>query len=320
MPQSSRERLSNIRVSDPVLTELARGHYNQVCIGESIMPVVMVDKEGGKIPEFGREAFKVKSTIRAIRGKSNRLDPENIGSKDYLLDEYDLEYPMDYREVQEASYDLPAYATSVVKDGLDLTRERQIAELALNEANYGSENKIVLSGDSQFTSPKADIPAIVDDAVRAIKRVIGRKPNVMVVSGNVYSVMRRHPSLLGMLASTSVKSIDAEKIAELLEIDEVVVGEAVYDDEKTGEIIDIWADDIVIAYVPKGKGNLKRNIYEPAYAYTLRKRDALKVDRYEEDGGKVEVVRSTDISNPFIVGSDAGYLIKNAVSSESTEG
>lgn len=315
MPTASQARLSNIRITDPVLTELARGYYNGACVGEKLMPVALVDKEGGKIPEFGREAFKVKATVRAIRGASNRINPENIGSKDYIIQEYDLEYPMDYREITEASYDLPAYATSVVKDGLDLTREKQIAALARDPANYSADNKITLSGSSQFTDPTADIPQIIDDAVRSVKRVIGRKPNVMVVSNNVWTIMRRHPSLIAKLASTSVKSINLTTAAELLEIDEIVVGEAVYDDETTGKIIDVWANDIVIAYVPPRRGNFEHNIYEPAYGYTLRKKDTLKVDRYDEHGGKLEIIRATDVSEPFIVGSDAGFLIKNAVGS-----
>lgn len=320
MPSSSQARLSNLRVADPVLTELARGYYNGACVGEKLMPVALVDKEGGKIPQFGREAFKVKATVRAIRGASNRINPENLSSKDYAIEEYDLEYPMDYREVTDASFDLPAYGTSVVKDGLDLTRERQIAKLACDPANYDDNNKITLSGTSQFTDPKADIPAIFDEAISSVKRFIGRKPNVAVVSANVWKVMKRHPSLLEKLASTSVKSINLTTAAELLEIDEIVVGEAVYADETTEEIIDVWANDIVIAYVPTQRGAFERNIYEPAFGYTLRKKDTLKVDRYSEPGGKVEVVRATDVSEPFIVGADAGYLIKNAVGGESTGG
>lgn len=320
MPSSSQARLSNLRVADPVLTELARGYYNGTCIGEKLMPVVLIAKEAGKIPEFGREAFKVKSTKRAIRGKSNRINPEDVGSKDYSLSEYDLEYPIDYREENEASFDLPSYATSVVKDGLDLTRERQIAKLACDPANYGPNNKITLSGSSQFSHPDADIPAIVDDAIESVERFIGRKPNVMIVSDNVWKKMKRHPSLLEKLASTSVKSINLKTAAELLEIDEIVVGKTTYVDETSGDLLDVWANDVVIAYVPNQRGAFERNIYEPAYGYTLRRKESLKVDRYPEEGGKVEVIRATDISEPFIVGADAGFLIKNAVGGESTGG
>ncbi|MGL4674188.1 MAG: inorganic pyrophosphatase [Wohlfahrtiimonas sp.] len=320
MPASSSERLAKLRVVDPVLTELARGYYNGACVGEKIMPVALVDKEGGVIPQFGREAFKVQATKRKIRGKSNRINPGDLDDKKYSLEEYDLEYPVDYREGNDASFDLKAYAASVVKDGLDLTREKQIAALACDPANYSANNKITLSGTSQFTDLKADIPAIFDDAISSVKRIIGRKPNVAIVSANVWKVMKRHPSLLEKLASTSVKSINLTTAAELLDIDEIIVGEAVYADETTEEIIDVWANDVVIAYVPNQRGAFERNVYEPAYGYTLRRKDALKVDLYDEEGGKVDIVRATDISEPFIVGADAGYLIKNAVGGESTGG
>nr|WP_233792400.1 hypothetical protein [Pasteurella multocida] len=37
------------------------------------------------------------------------------------------------------------------------------------------------------------------------------------------------------------------------------------------------------------------------------------VDTYKENGGKIEVVRTTDIHKPHLVGSAAGYLIKDCI-------
>ena len=52
-------RLSKLRVVDPVLTNLATGYTNEQFVGDQLMPFVLVDKEGGKIPLFGKEHFKV---------------------------------------------------------------------------------------------------------------------------------------------------------------------------------------------------------------------------------------------------------------------
>ena len=70
------DRLDNLRVVDPVLTELARGYTNAQLISETLFPIVTVEKETGKVPQFGKEAFKLYNTERAIRGKSNRMSPE----------------------------------------------------------------------------------------------------------------------------------------------------------------------------------------------------------------------------------------------------
>ncbi len=127
--------LSNKRVVDPVLTNIARGYNNAALIGTMLFPVVSVDKEGGKIPQFTKEAFKIYNTERAIRAKSNRISPEGRTSVDFVLDEHDLEYPMDYREIDEDVTPLKIYATQVVTDGIGLRLEKLIADLSQNLIN-----------------------------------------------------------------------------------------------------------------------------------------------------------------------------------------
>ena len=78
--------LQALRVQDPVLTNLAQGYHNLELVGEVLMPTVEIDKEAGKIPKFGRLAFRLPSTVRNLRGTSNRLDPEDITAIDVALE------------------------------------------------------------------------------------------------------------------------------------------------------------------------------------------------------------------------------------------
>lgn len=149
-------RLSKLRVVDPVLTNLATGYTNEQFVGDQLMPFVLVDKEGGKIPLFGKEHFKVYSTERALRAKSNRINPEDIGEVDVALDEHDLEYPIDYREDAESAFPLQARATNTVVEGIRLRHEVMVADMVQNPANYSVGNKIALSGTSQFTDDTSD--------------------------------------------------------------------------------------------------------------------------------------------------------------------
>lgn len=54
-----------------------------------------------------------------------------------------------------------------------------------------------------------------------------------------------------------------------------------------------------------------RTEYDPSFAYTVKKKDSLKIDEYTKEGNKVKYIRATDIYTPFLVGADAGYLIVN---------
>lgn len=298
-------RLSNLRVVDPVLTNLAIGYTNEQFVGEQLMPFVMVDKEGGKIPVFGKEHFKVYATERALRARSNRINPENIGSVDVVLDEHDLEFPIDYREDAESAFPLQARAVAAVTEGIRLRHEVMVAEMALNAASYGSSNKITLSGTSQFTHASSDPEGVVSDAKAAVRAKVVREPNTLVIGYATWRALKRHAQLKAILSDTRPRLVQLADLREIFEIENIVVGRAVKAND-AGVTTDIWGDAMVLAYVPRAGG--ERSPYEPSYGYTLRKKGNPVVDTRTEDG-KVELVRNTDIFRPYLLGADAGYLV-----------
>ena len=211
----------------------------------------------------------------------------------------------------EGVYPLRQYATGVTQDVIALGREKACADLALNEANYETTNKVTLSGTSQFTDPNSDPIGVIKTGIRAIKRTTGRKPNVCAISGDVWEVLSEHPKVLEKIKYVSTAVLTPEDFARLVKIDKVIVGEAVY--EESGELKDIWSKSVVLAYVAPPSKEKKQNIYEPSYGYTVRRKNGLYVDTYTEVGGKLELVRTTDIHKPYIVGKAAGYLIKGCI-------
>ena len=300
-------RLSKLRVVDPVLTNLATGYTNEQFVGDQLMPFVLVDKEGGKIPLFGKEHFKVYSTERALRAKSNRINPEDIGEVDVALDEHDLEYPIDYREDAESAFPLQARATNTVVEGIRLRHEVMVAEMVQNPANYSVGNKIALSGASRFTDDTSDPEGVVSDAKAAVRAKIVKEPNTMVIGYSTWRVLKRHPKLKAILSDTRSRLVQLADLREIFEIENIVIGRAVKASD-AGVTTDIWGDNMVLAYVPKASGD--RSPHEPSFGYTLRKKGNPVVDTRTEDG-KIELIRNTDIFRPFLLGADAGYLISD---------
>jgi len=303
--------LAALRVQDPVLTNLAQGYHNLELVGEVLMPTVEIDKEAGKIPKFGRLAFRLPSTVRNLRGTSNRLDPEDITAIDVALEEHDVEYAIDYREENEAIFSLRQFALNTTQDVIALGREKEVATLALDESKYDAGNKVTLSGTSKITSKQADIFAMFDTGIRAVKRAIGRKPNVCVIAGDVWAALKEHPAVIEKLKYSQVAIVTPEVFAKLIGIDTVKIGEAVY--EESSQLKDIWSDAIVLAYVAPRSAERKGTVYEPSYGYTVRRQGGLFVDTYKENGGKIEVIRTTDIHKPHLLGASAGYLIKGCL-------
>lgn len=301
-------RLSNLRIVDPVLTNLSIGYSNADLVGDVLFPFVPVDKEGAKIPRFTKEAFKIYNTERALRAKSNRINPEDGDSLTVSLDEHDLEYPIDYREDDESAFPLEAHATNVVTEGIRLRHEKKVADLVQNAANYAAGNKIILSGTSRFTDKANSDPiGVFEDGKEAIRGKIGKYPNTAVIGAAAWKALKHHPQLLDRIKYSIKGVMTVELLKEILEVERIVVGRAVYSSDQ-GVFGDLWGDNIVLGYVAQQREGATRTPYEPSFGYTLRKKGMPQIDKRTEDG-KLEIVRNTDNFMIAQLGPDAGYLI-----------
>lgn len=305
------DRLQTLRVVDPVLTNLALGYSNASLIGSGLAPFVPVEKEGGKIPKFGKAAFRQYNTERALRGNSNIINPEGLNTVDFATTEHDLAHPIDYREDEEAMFPIEASATNIVVEGIRLRHEKQIADLAQDDANYPSGHKDTLTGDEKFSSDKSTPGAVVDDAKEQIRSVIAREPNIMVVGAVVMKRLKRHPELIEAYKYSQKGILTDEMVRDYFGVDFLLVGKAITVSD-ADVATDIWLDNLILAYVPQTPAD-RASVYTPSFAYTLRKRGMPQVDKYPSADGKVRYIRNTDNFIPKIVGSDAGYLIKDCI-------
>jgi len=303
------DRLNDIRIVDPVLTELARGYTNADYIATALFPIVNVNKEAGKIPLFGKEAFKVFDTLRALRAKSNKIPVEARNTTSFSTDEHDAVYPADYREFDEDSIDLRAYATFRAEAAILLKHEYNSAVLASDLANYPTGNKETLSGTSQWTDKTNSTPITdIKDAKESVRGKIVKEPNTLVLGKKTFNALQDHPAFIERIKYSQLGVVTVELMKQMLGFANIVVGSAVYADEDE-TLHDIWSDIAILAYIPEARTNVQRSIFEPSFGYTLRKSGMPQVDTYPEEGGKIENIRSTDNLDVKIVGSDAGYLI-----------
>jgi hypothetical protein len=314
-------RLSNLRIVNPVLTNLAVGYTNETFVASALMPYVSVEKEAGLVPIFNKDHFKVYQTERALRAKSNRVNPGDVGTVPFALTEHDLEYPIDYREEQESAFPLERQATMSVTEGIRLRHEKMVADLVQNPNSYHASNKIALSGTDSFTDPDSDPEGVVDDAKAAVRADIVKEPNTMVIGYSMWRSLKRHPKLKAILSDNRPRLVQLADLREIFEVPNIFIGRGVFSTD-AGVVTDIWGRNMVLAYVPTapdapvvngmaGDPGSMRSMYEPSFGYTLRKRGQPVVDTRTEDG-KLEIVRNTDIFTPFVLGADAGYLVTDA--------
>ena len=302
-------RLQQLRIVDAVLTNLAAGYINDEFIADSILPRVPVTKEGGKVPLFGKAQFIEHRTERAIRGATNVRDPEGVKTLDYVLTEYDIATRLDYREKQEADFQIDAVETANTMEILRLGHELRVARKVQNPATYAPGNTITLAGADQFTNPASDPLGVVLDAKAAVRSQIVREPNTLWMGYSTYLTLLRHPQLVGLLSTNKDRILTDDELKRFLRVDNLVVGKAVTSTD--GETVtDIWGDNIGLTYTAREVDG-QRSYRVPSFGYTLVKQGWPQVDRYQESGGKVEFIRATEINDAFVLSKGAGFLISN---------
>jgi len=301
-------RLDELRIN-AYLSEVARGYSNNAFIAGNLFPEITSDLEKVDIFEFNKEAFSVYNTERAIRANSNVVSPKGFTKKTATLTEHDLAYPIDYREEEESKkVKLQLHATNVVTEGLRLKHEKQCADLVQNVDNFPTGHKLTLSGDDKFSVETTSDPVgVIDDAKDAIAGKIAQDPNTMIIGHETWKVLKRHKQIQGLISDNQNKIITLNFLKEIFEIPNIFIGKSVFVDE-AGSFTRVWGDNIVLAYVPQLSS---RTEYDPAFAYTIKKKNSLNIDEYSKEGNKVKYIRATDIYTPFLVGAEAGYLIKD---------
>ena len=304
-------RLEELRIN-AYLSEVARGYSNNAFVAQYLFPTIYSEKEKIDIFEFNKEAFQIYNTERAIRANSNVISPKGFKKHTTTLKENDLSYPIDYREEEEAEkVKLQLHATNVVTEGLNLKLEKECADLVQNPDSYSTENKIILSGTSCFDNEASDPQGIIDDAKDAVSAKIAQDPNTMIIGQSAWKALKKHPQLVGLISDNKNKMVTLEFLKEIFEVENIYIGKSIFSNAE-GNFERIWKDNIVLAYVPNLGAS--RTEYDPSFAYTVRKKDALQIDEYTKEGNKVKYIRATDIYTPFLVGPEAGYLISNVLS------
>lgn len=305
---------SQARVVDPILTNLARGYKNGQFVGMELFPYASVGQRGGKVIQFGKEAFRLYSTARAPGTGTQRVTFGYAGA-DYSLEQHALEGVLPFEIQEEAQavpgIDLGQTTVSGVQDIIGLRLEKAQADLARNVNNYGANNKVVLSGTDQFSDYVNSKPSkVIRDAVEAIRTQIGKRPTKIEIGAAVFAQLQEHPLILDRTKFTSKDSITPDILAALWNVPKVVVGDAIYEDGN-GAMQDVWGKDIIIAYTQTGT---IANRGLPSFGYTYRLGGYPIVEQpYYDRNSKSWIYPVTDEVRPVVAGFDGGFLIKNAV-------
>lgn len=295
--------LSNLRVVDPVLTELAVGFQPVGMIGTQILTEVTSPKEAGHIPKFTKETLREYATKRAPRAKSNRMNPDGVDDITFVMEEHDIEYPIDIREANEDIVNRRETGSRFVKGVIEMQKERDIATLVLDASQYQAANKVTLAGNAQWSDFANSTPVEdVQDWKEAIRKAIGFRPNKLMFGAEVFAKLVNHPKIIARLTGFKREFANIDDLKNIFGMEEIIIGDSVTATD-ADVLSDVWGKFSWLGFTRKTNDR-----YMPNFGYTIKKTTGFIVDRYEEVGGKVEIVRGTDIYVPKLLIPEAGFL------------
>ncbi|MDD3124569.1 MAG: hypothetical protein PHV24_01885 [Candidatus Kapabacteria bacterium] len=296
----SSQRLNELRMVDPVLSTIAQNYTSEMFLSEKIFPIISVNKMKGKYPVFGKDAFVLHNTARAIRADSNRVNSTGYTLETYETQEHDIEMALDYLESGEAA-DIARYEQKITKDlrdALALNREREIAECLQNTANY-EQNQLTATTSEDLTID------VIKTGIEAMRSNIGRRPNTMILSNSLLEILLSAENAVPSVENQGMILPIIDTLKARLRLENIVVPDAVYSPDGSG-LSDLWGDNILLLYVDNEKYS---NEYNPSFGYIFQMSGMPEIDTYYENGGKVKVIRCTDNFCWKITAPSAAYLI-----------
>lgn len=307
------------RVTDPVLTQVARGYVNGMAAYPHLFPVVTVETRGGKVVAFGAEDFLEIDTERAP-GETRAEVEVKHGADDYALTQNALDgvVPMETdEEAASVGIDQEMETVRKVKGILDLRIEINAAKLATTPATYPATNRVTIANGSQnrWDNENSHPADQVEKAKEQIAQGVGRDPNVLVLGPKTYRSLVNHVDVIDRvkynerLGANGKPSVTPEKLSAYFDVERVVVARC--RKGEPGAFVPVWGPHAVLAY---SNVSPLRSRGTPSFGYTYRLRGYPRAGRgYYNQKRESFIYPVTTEDSPVVAGAAAGYLFQNAV-------
>jgi len=306
---------------NPILSSLLLGMGQGTYIAEQLFPRLPQALSGVMLAKLGDERLKKYNLRRAPGAKTKRVDISYEG-KTYTVNQYSVEVPMPRELIREADesrklnvgnhLDVSRIAMVTANDILLLDYEIEVATLATTSGTYASGHVLALAGGTKWSAatgtPVTDIRAAAD----VIRKKIGKRPNKLTLSADAFSALVMNAEVKTYLPSTQQGVATVDQLKNILNVPEIVVGDAVWKDA-AGTGADVWGNNAILAYVPKIGGNGSDiSLAEPGFGFTnVLEGHPFAETPYYEASEKSWIYGATYERQPNVAYNEAAFLFQN---------
>lgn len=306
---------------NPILTSLLLGLGQGTMIAEKLFPRLPQALSSVSLAQMGNERLKRFNLRRAPGSPTKRVDIKFDG-KVYSVKQFSVEVPIPRELLREADesrrlnvgshLDVSQIAMTTANDLLGLDYELEVAGVATAPGTFAAGHVLALAGGTKWSALTGTPVTDVRAASNVIRKKIGKRPNRLTLSPDAKLAVETNAEVKSYLPNTQIGVATLEQMAKIFEVDEVIVGDAVWvDSADVGQ--DVWGNNAVLAYVPKigGAGN-NISLAEPAFGFTnVIEGHPFAETPYYESGLKSWIYGATYERQPNVAYNTAAFLFQN---------
>ena len=236
---------------DAPLTRFSQQYQNEEFIANMVLPWLKVNKRSDVWFEYDKnERFTPVDDSAGPRTKGNQID-FNLTTTNYSVKDKSLEDFVDQTEKDNSDPPLDPRrdAADFIMELLMLKREQRVSSLVFDTTTYPAA-QVTTPGtkwtDKTNADPLADMLTSIDSVFTL--------PNIAIFGKSAWRVVRQHPKILdavkGATRSQSAGGgvVSKEQMANLLEVETVLVGRGKFNTASRGitpaVFADLWGDSV----------------------------------------------------------------------------
>lgn len=287
-------------------------------IAGKVFPSIPVSKQTDKYFTFDRTTFMRDSMRKRGNAEESVGSGYTLSNDNYSCDVWGLH--KDIGDQDRANTDSPLSqdrnaAQFLAQQGL-IRKEKQWQSDFFATGVWGTDNTTATDWDDYASSdPLGDI----ETAKRAILVATGQDANTLVLGYDVFIKLKNHPDIVDRIKYTSARTVTAEVLAGLFEVERVLVPKAVVDDVAEGKTPApalIHGKHALLMHVAKSPG-----LEVPSAGYTFSWSGlngslgnmGVGVDKFRMQHLKCDRIEIEMAFDMKVVGSQLGYFFSSIV-------
>jgi len=235
-------------------TGMVMAFTNRANIADQAMPIKNLRTKSTSFKFAERnlaDGFTVPSTMIGRASRPNQ-STTNVVERAGICEDHGLTRFIPQRDINEADGQVGNLVTDALNEIMDkvlLGREKRVADIVQDAANYFPKKVIQTQTGNKFSDPASNPLKYLLECLD--KNIV--RPNRMIIGAKAWTQLRMHPAIVKAMHGNAGDSGVATKeiVASLLELDEVLVGRSLINTAKKGADLDLqlcWGNNVALHY------------------------------------------------------------------------